>query len=618
MPKYPVSNNLAVPPERPAGQTQANMRDSDNLESQLAKEEASLAATTKQIEAAHRQIEALNAQIAATQEQIAATERQIGELADHAATIEKRMTLLREYMSMVDEAGEAPGPPPVETAPPAPPAPPAPAEPAAPPPAPDTNQNEVEVLPDFEVEPEPEDEIGDLSFETMPGATADDTNPPVTARPDSFEELSEEMLTHELLPRTQTFEEELLLVMAHHRKAVAPKEVGRIFRRLDYAPKQKATEAAIKAQVEATPHFIEYAKEGRIALTAEGRDVGLEVAGGRVVAKGSLHKSIAEVSLRANKVVAVRAHQGTVVLDIDGKVETLRPGESVSVDAKGQQQLVGRGIGFADVVLAAGQSLAVNDPDPPTAIGFTFPNACAREGVIELLGRGRVAHAAAGTGGANLRVPKGRYAYRLRCLSDTGLDSKPVAKGGLTVLHNAGTAPLAAGAPSTMVDTDGRTYTVLYQNRLPQVSVRWPHPPKASSYVLVHRSNRGTRSYTTGSPSYSFRSGSLREGRHAFTFRTGNKTSRTTTVRVRFDLAAPKASIDSPANESFGPGARVRVSGMALPHWKVMAGAVQMKLDAQRRFSGMATAGPRVLEIRFQHEFRGGELYLRRASGVPR
>jgi hypothetical protein len=231
--------------------------------SQLAKEETSLAATTEQIEAAHRQIEALHARIADTQSQIAATERQIEELADHAAMIEKRMTLLQEYMSMVDEAGKAPNPPPVETAP---------AAPVDPAPAPEAVENEAEALPAFEGEPEPEDEIGDLSFESMPGATADDTNPPVTVRPDSFDDLDEEALTHELLPRTQTFEEELLLVMAHHRKAIAPKEVGRIFRRLDYAPKQKATEAAIKAQVEAIPHFIEFAKEGRIALTAEGRE----------------------------------------------------------------------------------------------------------------------------------------------------------------------------------------------------------------------------------------------------------------------------------------------------------------------------------------------------------
>lgn len=251
------------------------MQDSDNLKSQLAKEEAALAATSEQIEAAHRQIEALHARIADTQNQIAATENQIEELADHAATIEKRIQLLREYMEMVEEAPEAPNAAPAKPKPAAPtyPTPP----PAAityptPPPGVEIANNDAEPLPSLG-DPEPEDEIGDLAFvESMPGATADDTNPPVTARPGSIDALDEEALTHELLPRTQTFEEELLLVMAFHRKAILPKEVGRIFRRLDYAPKQKATEAAIKAQVEATPHFIEYAKEGRIALTAEGRE----------------------------------------------------------------------------------------------------------------------------------------------------------------------------------------------------------------------------------------------------------------------------------------------------------------------------------------------------------
>ncbi len=105
----------------------------------------------------------------------------------------------------------------------------------------------------------------------MPGATPDDTNPPRTG-PLTMEDLDEETLTHEVLPRTQTFEEELLLVLAFHRKPVQPKDVARIFRRLDYAPKQKATEAIIKAQLEADHHLFEQAKEGRIALTAEGRE----------------------------------------------------------------------------------------------------------------------------------------------------------------------------------------------------------------------------------------------------------------------------------------------------------------------------------------------------------
>lgn len=235
-------------------------------------EEASLAATTEQIEAAHRQIEALHAQIAETQNQIAATESQIEELADHAATIEKRIELLREYMEMVESAPEAPNSAPVSPAPTRPTPPPGAITYPTPPPGVEVAEEHGDPLPSLG-EPEPQDEIGEISFvESMPGAAADDTNPPMTDKPDSFEELDEETLTHELLPRTQTFEEELLLVMAFHRKAILPKDVSRIFRRLDYAPKQKATEAAIKAQVEASTGFIEFAKEGRIALTSEGRE----------------------------------------------------------------------------------------------------------------------------------------------------------------------------------------------------------------------------------------------------------------------------------------------------------------------------------------------------------
>ncbi|UCC71297.1 MAG: hypothetical protein JSV86_12995 [Gemmatimonadota bacterium] len=252
------------------------MRDLDNLQTQLAKEEAALGATHEQIEAARQQIEALHAQIAALQSQIAATERQIEELREHAATIEKRMELLREYMSMVDAAQQAPAS--AQTPPAAAPAPtptppdvhhtPVPSRAAA---QATGGEGAAEILPSFEEEQE--EEIGDLSFvESLPGAKPDDTNPPLTVKPDSFEALDEETLTHELLPRTHTFEEELLLVLAYHRKAIAPKDVGRVFRRLDYAPKQSATEKNIKALVEADHQFFEHAKEGRIALTAEGRE----------------------------------------------------------------------------------------------------------------------------------------------------------------------------------------------------------------------------------------------------------------------------------------------------------------------------------------------------------
>jgi hypothetical protein len=218
----------------------------------------------------------------------------------------------------------------------------------------------------------------------------------------------------------------------------------------------------------------------------------------------------------------------------------------------------------------------------------------------------------------NLRVPKGRHAYRLRCVDSGGVQQAAVAEGTVTILHDAGTAPLAAGAPSTMVDTDGRAYTVMYQNRLPAVSVRWPHPPEAPSYTLLHTSPAGSRSYTTSSPMYGFKSGAFIEGRHQLSFQAGAKQSRPTTLLITFDATAPKASLKTPANGRFGPGASVNVSGTVLPGCKVFAGGSEIGVEANYSFSGNAAAAGRVLTIRFECPGRGSDLYLRRASGVAR
>jgi len=353
---------------------------------------------------------------------------------------------------------------------------------------------------------------------------------------------------------------------------------------------------------------------GSSLLTADGADVTMKVPGGTVTANGSVTKSVAEVKVSLKKLVTVDARLGSITVKIGERSETLRGGQSVTVDEKGEFQVQGRGIGFADITIKAGGSLAIHDPDPPTAVGITFGGMCPGDGVIQL-GRGV---SAVGRGGANLRVPKGRHPYQLRCIGESGVLDEAVAKGAIVIMHDAGTAPLAAGAPATFVDTDGRTYTVMYQNRLPSVSVRWPHPPPADRYTLVHTSPGGTKSYSTASPNYSFQSGSFVEGTHTLVFKTGAKSSRSTTLQVKFDATAPKASIRSPENESFGPGATVTVSGQALPGVRVTAGGADLPLDAQHRFSGSATAGPRVLLIRFNHPGRGGGTYLRRASGVSR
>lgn len=227
------------------------MRDLENLRSRLAREETTLSAAHEQIEMGRRKIEALRQQIEDVKRQIEGAERQIEKLQDHSGTVEKRMALLREYIEMV-EAGE-------EVIPSA-----------------DATQPEVRAeepqsaaLPTLDAGEE-EEEI-DLEF-VRPLSTHEETDPvPVDAEPISFEKLDEELLSHEILPRTQTFGEELLLVLANHRRAVAPKDIGRIFRRLTYAPKLSPTAKNVRSEVETDQHIFEYAGGDKVALTREGR-----------------------------------------------------------------------------------------------------------------------------------------------------------------------------------------------------------------------------------------------------------------------------------------------------------------------------------------------------------
>jgi hypothetical protein len=119
----------------------------------------------------------------------------------------------------------------------------------------------------------------------------------------------------------------------------------------------------------------------------------------------------------------------------------------------------------------------------------------------------------------------------------------------VTVLADSGTSALPNRAPGNVVNTDGREYTLLYQNLLPSVTVRWPGAPKAESYTLVVTSGGTSKRLSASSASLAFASGKLSEGAHSFQWRTsGGRKSRTSKATIRFDNAAPKASISSPAN----------------------------------------------------------------------
>jgi len=267
-----------------------------------------------------------------------------------------------------------------------------------------------------------------------------------------------------------------------------------------------------------------------------------------------------------------------------------------------------RGPEVIDMAAAAGESLLIHDPQPPTAIGFSTAK-CAGAAVVEV---GARKLETVGEGSVHASFPAGLNRYRVRCLTD----DKQIAQGTVSVLHDAGNRRLPTSAPATRVDTDGRRYTVLYQNLLPQMSVRWPGAPQSGPFALSVRSGAAVQRFTSAAPSYSFTAGALREGSHELWFEAPGARSQNTVVIVQFDNAAPTASITAPANGSFAPGASVAIAGTALPGWSVSVGGQELAQDAQHRFSGQAqsSAGLRALAIRFESPQRGTQYYLRRGA----
>jgi hypothetical protein len=267
-----------------------------------------------------------------------------------------------------------------------------------------------------------------------------------------------------------------------------------------------------------------------------------------------------------------------------------------------------RGPEAIDIAASAGESLLIHDPRPPTAIGFSTAK-CAGSAVIEV-GARKVE--TVGEGSVHASFPAGVNHYRVLCSTD----DKPIAQGTVSVLHDAGNRRLPTSPPATRVDTDGRRYTVLYQNLLPQMSVRWPGAPQSGPFALSVRSGAGVQRFTSAAPSYSFAPGALHEGSHELWFEAPGARSQTTVVVVQFDNAAPTASITAPADGSFAPGASVAISGTALPGWSVSVSGQELAQDAQHRFSGQAqtTAGLRALAIRFESPQRGTQYYLRRGA----
>ncbi|HTV19053.1 MAG TPA: hypothetical protein VMG12_10290 [Polyangiaceae bacterium] len=344
----------------------------------------------------------------------------------------------------------------------------------------------------------------------------------------------------------------------------------------------------------------------RGGLTAGGASaVRIEVPGGVIVvaAEGRARVQTGERGTRVD--VLGKSAQ----LESAERSETLLAGQRGTLRRGAAPDIEGRSLDYADLEIAAGDSVIVHDPKPPTAVRFAFGDACAGHGRIDLTGPSEKRTYAAGAAAVTLGLDAGTFRYQLSCDGATRVSRK----GRVRVLRDAGTRRVVAKPPTTRVVADGRPYTVLYQNRLPRIELSWKNPPSAPNLQLLHeRADKTSETIALSQPAYAFEPGKLGEGEHVFAFQGGGRLSRRTPVLIAFDNAAPTATLDVPIE--LDGGAPVEIRGAALPGWDVRVEQQKPSLDAQGRFS-LTSPWPsdrRAIAVWLSHAGRETHVYLRR------
>jgi hypothetical protein len=185
------------------------------------------------------------------------------------------------------------------------------------------------------------------------------------------------------------------------------------------------------------------------------------------------------------------------------------------------------------------------------------------------------------------------------------------------VVRDAGTTRLPRVPPMSVVDADGRRYTVLYQHQLPTLRVRWPDAPPRGPFTLRFLDGPAPP-IRQAEPTFLLESGRVREGGHRFVVESAERRSPETHLAIRFDNAAATASVREPRDGTFAAGEPVRVAGVALPEWTVAIDGRPVELDPEARFDVTARApATGALIIRVSHPRRGTHYHLRRPRGGP-
>ncbi len=356
---------------------------------------------------------------------------------------------------------------------------------------------------------------------------------------------------------------------------------------------------------------------GRVLVTSASPGTRVEVPGGSVdlvtVGEGRVQADV-RVERQTARVVSNRGE-----FSLHGKVRTARvgPGESGTLDGKGEATADAVTAAAADVSMPAGESATIHSPTGTAAVQLRRSD-CSGDFLLQITSGTTVRRAFARADDPTtgiVQLPAGKHEYAISCV-DTAA-SVPDQRGSVRILADSGIAHLARTAAANVADADGRHYHVLYQSVLPQMTFRWPGAPTTGA-ITFHVSGPGGTDKRSPAPSGTvvLPAGAMAEGTYLYWFDVdGHSDQRTpeTTLAIAFDNAAPAAEIDSPTvGQPLTP--TVHVSGVANEGSTVTVSGVDLPLDGQWRFGGDVPGPPAdhpVIAVRIAHPAHGNDYFIR-------
>lgn len=367
------------------------------------------------------------------------------------------------------------------------------------------------------------------------------------------------------------------------------------------------TSGPSELKIGAGPTLVTIAK-GNVTLRGETAPAIATVPGGTVTAAtggaGSVYVD--------GKSSTIDAQSGETVVESPKGKQTLAAGQSATLVGTGEIQLLPAPPAKTVTTITAGESATVHDSKAPSPLRIAFAQACPGAGVVELAkdrSFKKVVARSGGTAAANVIAPAGTFNYRVRCPGGAG------ATGTLRIVKDTGRTPLPMAAARTSIDMDGREYTVLYQNVLPQLTLGWRTAPRGSSkYTFIIKPAKGAeRRLVSTSATLKLAPGELREGSYkVWVEPDAGGRSEESRIVIEFDNAAQSVSIDSVDTS----GGKVRVKGTVIESSTVSANGAAVELDRHRRFTTELSPAPddNGASIRIAHPKAGIHYYVMRTG----